>query len=428
MSCAVALANLDMFEREDVLGNVAPTRPASATGSRRCATSRSSATCAAPGYFLALELVQDQATQGPVHARAERGAPAGLPRPRLFEAGLICRADDRGDPVVQLAPPLIAGTGGVRHIEPTLRTPSPKPGSGPPHSAGGERFRVGPHGYVPRQWTASPGTIVIWSDIGCPSGAPRHPPAPRDPPPVGPPRRGRSSSTGPSRSSCSTNGSLPRRVLAAEVPGVAGLAPEAGWQEWDAPEWEWPVTTLPALEAVQAASAQDGRAAEELDRAAAHRLLGDSRCISMRHVILEVASKCEVIDLDALAGALDDGVARRAVMARFEQAERSDEIKGSPHLFLPDGSSEHNPGIEMHWEGRPGEGFPSSTATIPRSTASSSASRPDEPGSAARRALKDSGGSSDTGGMVQPQVVGAGGAGDTLSGAQLVLVVEDFPG
>ena len=40
-------------------------------------------------------------------------------------------------------------------------------------------------------------------------------------------------------------------------------------------------------------------------------------------------------------------------------------------------------------------------------------------------ALKDSGGSSDTGGMVQPQVVGAGGAGDTLSGAQLVLVVED---
>jgi predicted DsbA family dithiol-disulfide isomerase len=203
----------------------------------------------------------------------------------------------------------------------------------------------------------SPGTIVIWSDIGCPwahlavhrlhetrrrlglldAVVLEHRPFPLE---------------------LLNERVTPRRVLAAEVPVAGALAPEAGWQEWDAPEWEWPVTTLPALEAVQAASAQDGRAAEELDRALRIAFLGDSRCISMRHVILEVASKCEVIDFDALAGALDDGVARRAVMARFEQAERSDEIKGSPHLFLPDGSSDHNPGIEMHWEGRPGEGFP----------------------------------------------------------------------
>ncbi len=27
----------------------------------------------------------------------------------LFEAGLICRADDRGDPVIQISPPLVAG-------------------------------------------------------------------------------------------------------------------------------------------------------------------------------------------------------------------------------------------------------------------------------------------------------------------------------
>jgi predicted DsbA family dithiol-disulfide isomerase len=150
----------------------------------------------------------------------------------------------------------------------------------------------------------------------------------------------------------------PRHVLSAEVPVVGARAPEAGWQEWDAREWEWPVTTLPALEAVQAVSAQDVRAGEELDRALRLAFFGESRCISMRHVILEVAGKCDRVDADALAGALDDGVARRTLMARFEQADRSDAVEGSPHVFLPDGTDAHNPGIEMHWEGRPGEGFP----------------------------------------------------------------------
>jgi len=32
----------------------------------------------------------------------------GFVSPALFEAGLICRADDRGDPVVQISPPLVA--------------------------------------------------------------------------------------------------------------------------------------------------------------------------------------------------------------------------------------------------------------------------------------------------------------------------------
>jgi len=42
--------------------------------------------------------------------------------PRLFDAGLIARTDDRGDPVVQLAPPLIAGDTELDVIEATLRT------------------------------------------------------------------------------------------------------------------------------------------------------------------------------------------------------------------------------------------------------------------------------------------------------------------
>ncbi len=46
------------------------------------------------------------------------------------------------------------------------------------------------------------------------------------------------------------------------------------------------------------------------------------------------------------------------MIARFEEARAKEEVKGSPHVFLADGTDAHNPGIEMHWEGRPGEGFP----------------------------------------------------------------------
>ena len=45
----------------------------------------------------------------------------GYLSPRLFEAGLICRADDRAEPVITLSPPLIAGTRSSSFIESTLR-------------------------------------------------------------------------------------------------------------------------------------------------------------------------------------------------------------------------------------------------------------------------------------------------------------------
>ncbi|HEX6310505.1 MAG TPA: DsbA family protein [Acidimicrobiia bacterium] len=203
----------------------------------------------------------------------------------------------------------------------------------------------------------APGTIAVWSDVGCPwahlavhrlHAARRrlgldyvltfeHRPFPLE---------------------LVNERPTPRPTLAAEVPVIGALEPSAGWQVWQAPGWQWPVTTLPALEAVQAVAAQDVRAAEQLDRGLRVAFFAESRCISLRHVILEVASKCDGVDYEALGGALDDGVARRAVIARFEQVRASDAIKGSPHLFLPDGTDAHNPGIAMHWEGRAGEGFP----------------------------------------------------------------------
>jgi predicted DsbA family dithiol-disulfide isomerase len=147
----------------------------------------------------------------------------------------------------------------------------------------------------------------------------------------------------------------PRQELDAEWPVIASLAPRAGWRAWSAPAEAWPVTMLPPMEAVQAAALQSPRAAEELDRGLRRAFWGESRCISLRHVILEVANECEAVDVAALAGALDSGQARARIFDDWEVA-KGDEVAGSPHIFLPDGSGVQNPGVEMHWEGDDGQG------------------------------------------------------------------------
>ena len=148
----------------------------------------------------------------------------------------------------------------------------------------------------------------------------------------------------------------PRRILAAEVPVVGGLDPEAGWQVWQGDPATWPVTTLPALEAVQAAKEQGRRASERLDRALRVAFFGESRCISMTHVVLDVAGEVG-LDVDALATAVEHGRGRPAVFDHWRHAQDTD-VKGSPHVFLPDGTDAHNPGIEMTWSGEHGVGFP----------------------------------------------------------------------
>ncbi len=149
----------------------------------------------------------------------------------------------------------------------------------------------------------------------------------------------------------------PRATLGAEIPVAGTLEPGAGWQLWQGEESAYPVTTLLAMEAVQAAKEQSLVASEALDRALRAAVFAQSRCISLRNVILDVAAESGAVDVDALTDALDDGRARRRVMSDFEEAGRG-VVQGSPHLFLPDGTDVHNPGIEMHWAGEKGKGFP----------------------------------------------------------------------
>lgn len=140
----------------------------------------------------------------------------------------------------------------------------------------------------------------------------------------------------------------PRPLREAEWETAATLAPRAGWQAWSAPDHAWPVTMLPPMEAVQAARLQSHAAAEELDRGLRRAFWGESRCISLRHVILEVANESDAVDVAALAEAIDDGRARRALMDDWAIA-RGDEVRGSAHLFAPDGTDAQNPGITIAW-------------------------------------------------------------------------------
>lgn len=156
----------------------------------------------------------------------------------------------------------------------------------------------------------------------------------------------------------------PKYSLDAEIVAAGALAPQAGWKVWRKPPFEYPVTMLLALEAVEAAKTQGILAAERLSRALRTGFFRDNRCISLRHEILEIAEDVPGIDSEALREALDTGAARAAVMEGYRIAS-SDLVKGSPHLFLPDGSDVHNPGVEMRWEGKPAHGFPVVTSFDP---------------------------------------------------------------
>ena len=122
VSCAVGSANLAVMEQEDVLEHV---RSHEAGFRERLDGLRDLPIVGdvrGAGYFWAVELVRDQQTRETFTGAESEALLRGYLSPRLFEAGLICRSDDRGDPVVQLSPPLVAGDTELDVIESTLRS------------------------------------------------------------------------------------------------------------------------------------------------------------------------------------------------------------------------------------------------------------------------------------------------------------------
>ena len=107
VSCAVALANLELFAREDLCGHVRRNEAALRTALESLADLPIVGDVRGAGYFYGIELVKDKTSKETFEGEEAERMLRGFLSPRLFDAGLICRADDRGDPVIQLAPPLI---------------------------------------------------------------------------------------------------------------------------------------------------------------------------------------------------------------------------------------------------------------------------------------------------------------------------------
>ena len=122
VSCAVALANLELFEREDLLAHVRANEPALQATLDRLRDLPLVGDVRGAGYFWTLELVKDKESLLRFDAEERERLLRGFLAPRLYEAGLICRPDDRGDSVVQLAPTLISGQEQFDELEQALRT------------------------------------------------------------------------------------------------------------------------------------------------------------------------------------------------------------------------------------------------------------------------------------------------------------------
>jgi adenosylmethionine-8-amino-7-oxononanoate aminotransferase len=109
VSSAVALANLDIFEREGINAHVKANAPAFRATLEQLYDLPIVGDVRGEGFFYGIELVKDKATRETFNGEESERLLRGFLTPALWEAGLYCRADDRGDPVIQLAPPLISG-------------------------------------------------------------------------------------------------------------------------------------------------------------------------------------------------------------------------------------------------------------------------------------------------------------------------------
>ncbi len=107
VSTAVALANIDAFEREGVLEHVRATESSFLSTLEKLKDLPIVGDVRGAGFFYGIELVKDKATKTSFSDEECERILYGFLSKALFDAGLYCRADDRGDPVIQLSPPLI---------------------------------------------------------------------------------------------------------------------------------------------------------------------------------------------------------------------------------------------------------------------------------------------------------------------------------
>ncbi|BBH68939.1 aspartate aminotransferase family protein [Actinoplanes sp. OR16] len=121
VGAAVALANIDIMEREGLNQHVTANSPLFRSHLEKLLDLPIVGDVRGDGYFFGIELVKDKATKETFDADESERLLRGFLSQALFDAGLYCRADDRGDPVIQLAPPLTATETQFAEIEQIIR-------------------------------------------------------------------------------------------------------------------------------------------------------------------------------------------------------------------------------------------------------------------------------------------------------------------
>ena len=148
----------------------------------------------------------------------------------------------------------------------------------------------------------------------------------------------------------------PKPVLDNELPVLVALAePGLPYQPWHRPPSEWPVTMWPAFEAVKSAERQGAELADDLAWAIRVAFFAESRCVSMRHVLLELAEQVR-LDVARFREDFDAGVTRPLVIAEARRGWEELRVDGSPTFVLPSGRQVSNPGLpevnldgDRHW-------------------------------------------------------------------------------
>ena len=109
VQCSIALKNIEIMKRDQIVEHVASTQDTFKATLDQLLELPIVGDVRGTGFFYALELVKDKETRETFTDDECEWLLRGFLSGALFERGLICRADDRGDPVIQISPPLVAG-------------------------------------------------------------------------------------------------------------------------------------------------------------------------------------------------------------------------------------------------------------------------------------------------------------------------------
>jgi predicted DsbA family dithiol-disulfide isomerase len=135
----------------------------------------------------------------------------------------------------------------------------------------------------------------------------------------------------------------PKNIVDVEIDLMLQQEPQLPIGPWKAPDWQYPATILPAFEGLDCAMLQGDGQAWEFNWRVRKAFFDEGRCISMRHVLVDLAAESG-LDVDRFSGDWDSGGSRSKVLADSRRGWEELQVPGSPTFVLPGGRRIHNPG------------------------------------------------------------------------------------